>query len=483
MTIRTDIPARALAQMRLVAQTAKLPAALATAFAEGAARRGMALAVAEQAAQAAAFLVESDHSGKVGETVLARMTDELLTRVSGGDEAEPNIIASDILLTYLAAEDAKTGPLVRGYDAYSQGHSWDSPRGLAMKSADALQAQIGVRMGLKTEPGMGRDMGEVSLAGIAMSLCRAAGLRPFNGAEAIRMAGQHTGTDFSYTITNGLSGVVARGFEAAEPAIARAASEVPAEDYRQRNSVSLSASAVPAKVVEGQKIGYTTVSEKGEMAAKPDDYATIFAISNQALQNDSTAMNLFADMGRKMVIGAVAQFRNVLLAPLVANAGLGQTMTDTLTLFHATHGNLAGAGAVPSVTTLATARTAMRRQKDAMGTILGIEPKMLLVPPELETTAQQLVAQLSAAQTSNVNPFSGQLEVVTEAGLANTTAWYLLGDPAQVQGLTYAYLEGRSAPSVENRDGWDTLGMEFRLVWAVGAAFVETASWYRNPGV
>ena len=332
MTIRTDIPARALAQMRLVAQTAKLPAALATAFAEGAARRGMALAVAEQAAQAAAFLVESDHSGKVGETVLARMTDELLTRVSGGDEAEPNIIASDILLTYLAAEDAKTGPLVRGYDAYSQGHSWDSPRGLAMRSADALQAQIGVRMGLKTEPGMGRDMGEVSLAGIAMSLCRAAGLRPFNGAEAIRMAGQHTGTDFSYTITNGLSGVVARGFEAAEPAIARAASEVPAEDYRQRNSVSLSAYAVPAKVVEGQKIGYATVSEKGEMAAKPDDYATIFAISNQALQNDSTAMNLFADMGRKMVIGAVAQFRNVLLAPLVANAGLGQTMTDTLTL-------------------------------------------------------------------------------------------------------------------------------------------------------
>lgn len=480
-----EIPARHLAQMRLVADKAKLTPVLASAFAEGAAGRGMTTAMAERAVQGMAFLSANGMAQKVDEAALTKMADDLLTKIMGGVQVDPVAVAQGLLMTHLAAEDAERGPIKRSHlsEASSVGHSWDSPRGISMKAADAFKAQIGARMGLKIEPTMGSGMGEFSIAKVAMDLCRAAGLRPFNGADAIRMAGQHTATDFSYTVASGLSGVVALGFQAAEPAIARCASEVPAADYRQRNSVALSATPVPSKIVEGQKIGYTTVSEKGELAARPDDYAAIFAVGNQTLQNDSTAMNLFADIGRKMVIGSVGQFRNVLIAPLVANAGAGQTMVDGQNLFHASHGNLAGTAAALSVASLGIARTAMRRQKDAMGTILAIEPKMLLVPPELETLAQQTIAQLMATKTSDVNPFSGQLEIVCDAGLTNTTGWYLLGNPGSAPGLTYAYLDGHNSPQVETRDGWDTLGMEFRLVWAVGAAFVETQSWYRNAGV
>ena len=158
-------------------------------------------------------------------------------------------------------------------------------------------------------------------------------------------------------------------------------------------------------------------------------------------------------------------------------------MTDTLTLFHATHGNVAGTATALSVTSLSTARTAMRRQIGLKGEILALEPSALLVPPELETTAQQLVAQLLATKTSDVNPFANGLQIIVEPGLTSAIAWYLLADPTRNDGLTFAYLEGQSAPSVETRDGWNTLGMEYRLVWAVGAAFIETASWYRNAGV
>lgn len=480
MTTQTgEIPARQLAQMRLLAQNAKLAPAMASTFTEGALARGMASTVAEKAAAGLAFMVSNAQS--LDEVALITLADDFLTKFAGGVNSDATALASEILLAHHAAESARH-PVTRRASEAQQGHSWDSPRGIAMKHADAFQAQLGKRMGIKIEPTMGRDLGEFSIGVMAMDLCRAAGLRPFNGADAIRMAGQHTATDFSYTVASGLSGVVARGFEAAEPAIAKCASEVPAADYRQRNSVGLSATPVPGKVVEGQKIGYTTVTEKGELAAKPDDFAAIFAVGNQTLQNDSTALNLFADIARKMVIGSVGQFRNVLLAPLVANSGAGQTMVDGVALFHATHGNLAATGTALSVTSLGVARTAMRRQKDAQGTLLAIEPKVLLVPPELETAAQQLVASLMATQTSDVNPFTGQLEVVCDPGLTNATAWYLLGNPAAAQGLTYAYLDGASSPRVETRDGWDTLGMEFRLSWAVGAAFVETQSWYRNAG-
>ena len=174
--------------------------------------------------------------------------------------------------------------------------------------------------------------------------------------------------------------------------------------------------------------------------------------------------------------------RQTLLAPLLANTRAGQTMRDTVALFNAAHGNVAGSGAVLSLTTLSTARTAMRRQKDSKGTILNIEPRILLVPPELETLAQQVVAQITAAKTSDVNPFADQLQVVTEAGLTSATDWYLAADPSMVDGLVMAYLTGQDAPRIDAKEGWGTLGMEFRLIWSIGAAFHGYQGWYRNPG-
>ncbi len=494
MNVRTNpagqVPARLLAQMRLVASKAKLSPALASAFADGAAERGMTAAQAEAVVQGLVFMATNPMARTVDDATLIKLTDEFLSECMGGADdpataPTPTALAGQILLTHLAAEDAqKPKARVGASDSqWSQGHSWDSPRGIAMKAADGLAAALAPRLGLKFEPTMARDAGPFSLADVAMSLCRANGLRPTYAAEAIRMAGEHTGSDFSYTIGQGLTGVVGKGFLIAEPPISKVATEVPVVDYRQRNSVTLSAAGLPQKVLEGGEVQYITVSEKGEKAAKPDDYASMFAVSNQALANDSSAMGLLSDISRKMIQGSVAQFRNVLLSPLLANNGAGQNMSDGIALFHANHGNLAVTAAVLSVTTLGAARLAMRRQKDKQGVLLAIEPKILLVPPELEVLADQLVTSITPALTSSVNPFAERLEVLCEPGLTNATAWYLLGDPAMANGLTWASLEGASSPQVESKLGWGTLGMEFRLRWAIGAAFVETASWYKNAGL
>lgn len=253
-----QVPARLLAQMHLVATTAALPVAVATVFADGAAERGLSLPLAEAAAKGVAFMATMAAARKVDDATLVQLTDEYLGKVTGGPDVNPAMLASDVFLSYLKTLEEGTDIILQsGPETFapnmlrsSQGQSWASPRGLAMKASDAWGAQLARRMGLKAEPGMGREMASFSLSDIAMSLCRSAGLRPFNG-------------------------VVAKGFQIAQPAIAKAASEVPAVDYRQRNSVGLSASAVPGKLVEGQKIPYTTINEKGELAAKPDDYATI----------------------------------------------------------------------------------------------------------------------------------------------------------------------------------------------------------------
>ena len=234
---------------------------------------------------------------------------------------------------------------------------------------------------------------------------------------------------------------------------------------------------------ENGEIKSATLEERGEAKAVPVYQGLKILFTREAQINDSTALQLLSNAMPLLIRSAVERQREILLAPLVAAAGLGQTMRDTLTLFHATHGNLAAAGAALSVATLSTARTAMRRQTGSRGEVFALEPWAILVPPELETVAQQLVASLAANAVTSVNPFANSLEIVVEPGLTNATAWYLVANPALAEGLTVAYLDGQTTPYIETREAWDTIGTEYRMLWPMGAAFHEYASWYRNPGV
>ena len=98
------------------------------------------------------------------------------------------------------------------------------------------------------------------------------------------------------------------------------------------------------------------------------------------------------------------------------------------------------------------------------------------------STAIRLIAQIQATKVADANPFGGQLELIVEPGLTSATAWYLIANPAAYEGLVWATLDGATAPRIESREGWETLTLDFRVVWDLDAAFVEHRTWYRNPG-
>jgi hypothetical protein len=253
-------------------------------------------------------------------------------------------------------------------------------------------------------------------------------------------------------------------------------------DYRTGRNLTLSATGMPDEVAEGGEIRSTTVEEKGEFLPTMRDFALAFPLSNKVMLNDSTAVRALDRVADHVTAGNLERRRAVLLEPLLANSGTGQTMADGQPMFHSTHGNVAGTGAALDIDTLSAARLAMRRQKGLKGEIYSVEPWALVVPPELETTAQQLLAQIDATKFSDANPFSGALELIVEPGFTSATAWYVCADPSRYDGLAHAFLDGQAAPRIESRAGWNTLGIEFRSVWTLDAKFVETATWYRNAG-
>lgn len=177
-----------------------------------------------------------------------------------------------------------------------------------------------------------------------------------------------------------------------------------------------------------------------------------------------------------------------------SNAGVGPTMSDSLALFHSTHGNL-GSTAL-SLSSYAAARTAMRKQTELnSGERLGAltAPKFLLVPPDLEITALQVLASqydysyaLSNGTAAPDNAFaeggdrearfnSARRRVIVVDLWTDTNNWAACADPRLYPtiGLGFRYGPAPEVFSVASPTAGlmftnDTLPVKVRFFYAVG---------------
>ncbi len=238
------------------------------------------------------------------------------------------------------------------------------------------------------------------------------------------------------------------------------------------------------KVSESGEIKHTSRGEASESYAL-DTYATQFAISRKALINDD--LGAFRDWGGSTAGRMAAETEaNLILNLLLSNPTMGE---DNKALFHADHGNLAdtplGLGdAGAGLDALSAARLALRGMKalDGKTPPINATPKFLLVGPEQETIAEQLLAEIAAATVDDVNPpFAKRLSLLVEPRITDNR-WFVFADPATLPVLEYSYLSSAQGPQMASREGWDVLGMEFRVVLDFGCGAVDWRGAYMNAG-
>jgi hypothetical protein len=100
-----------------------------------------------------------------------------------------------------------------------------------------------------------------------------------------------------------------------------------------------------------------------------------------------------------------------------------------------------------------------------------------------------------AQQVSNVVPESlraitpimeGRLETgVTVNGVTysgSSTAYYLAADPNQVDTVEYAFLEGEEGVKIEQKEGWDIDGVEYKARLDFGAKAIDWRGLAKNAG-
>ena len=255
-----------------------------------------------------------------------------------------------------------------------------------------------------------------------------------------------------------------------------------ARDFRdlERDRLSDASSLDMVGELEDYKMGGFGDSKEVYRVAK---YGKLFPISFEALKNDD--LNAFSRVASKIAIAAQRRERALVWDIFLNNP----TMNDGEALFSAAHGNLDASGAALSDTSLEAGYIAFMAQKgdpvDGDGEYLAIPPQYLIVAPKLKVTAQKLLAQITPTQYSNVNPFSGELQLIVEpklTALNSGLSWFLSASPNAIDTIELAYLSGEGGlmideiPEIKN----DSIMWKARLV--AGSAPIDFRGLYKNVG-
>jgi len=216
------------------------------------------------------------------------------------------------------------------------------------------------------------------------------------------------------------------------------------------------------------------VAEKGEYLVGPVSecydyynlakYGRQFDISWESIINDE--MGAFDDIPARMATAVIRSEAFQATGTFVAATGphtslFGAPIADC-------GQNVTNLGVLPlTILNLETTLELMRAQTDPNGEPISVRGIHLVVPPQLEFTARQIltsgekmwisqagVAAPAPYPTTNVVSQVGiQLHVdpyipVVDTSQTDDTTWYLFGDPSQGAAMEFGYLRGHESPEI-----------------------------------
>ncbi len=334
----------------------------------------------------------------------------------------------------------------------------DDPAVIGTRMADALAFG---RMGVPGDmPEASRAYAGMGLHDMARNLLAARGERVLSmSAEAVLTRAMHTG-DLPNLLQSSGNRTLLGAYQAALSPFFAMVRQTTARGFRAMSRIRAGEMPLLERVVENGEVTRGDVGETVESYAIAT-YAKMFPLTRQAIINDD--LGAFAQVTAMQGRAAAETMNNEAVKLLTQGSGLGPTMADGNRLFHSSHGNVSGSATAVDPAGLAAGVQAMRVQKGVDGkSPINATPRFLLVGPAREYAARPAVASFYPATAATTNPLAGSLEVAVDPRLAGNRS-YLFADPAVLPVFEYAFLASAPGPQFESRQGWDVLGMEFRV--------------------
>ena len=312
-------------------------------------------------------------------------------------------------------------------------------------------------------------MNKLEIAGLAL---RASG------------AGYLTTSDFASVLLDVTNKSLRRAYTEAPRTFTQFARRTTIPDFRNVNRIQLGEMPSLMLVTEHGEYKRTAMSDAKEAYAL-ETYGAVFPITRKVVVNDD--LEAFTRLPQMFGTAAARTESDIVWGVLTANAAMG----DGTALFHANHGNLKASGSgAPTVATIGAGRASMRVQRGLGGSLINVEPRYLIVPAALETVAEQFLSNVSYVSVAGAfapvpERLRASLTLVVEPRLdaASVTAWYLAADPAQIDTIEYAYLEGQEGVSITVRNGFDIDGIEVKASIDFAAKPIDWRGLYKDNGV
>lgn len=305
-------------------------------------------------------------------------------------------------------------------------------------------------------------------------------------ALTYRAAGQTT-SDFTNILANVANKSLLQGWEEAPETWQIWTRRGTLPDFKTAEISGLSGFTGLDEVPEDGDITYGKFTDRKE-TIKLVSYAKKYRITRKLIINDD--LRALSAIPRAMGRAGNRKVGDITYALL---NGTGPTLNqDSTALFDtSSHKNYVAAATAPTVATLNTAAVAMAKQTDPnTSAVLNIQPRFLMVPKALESTARVLIAATydpaGTAGTLPPNPFSGRYEVITDARLDGqtygTAAWYLLADPNIFDTFEVAFLNGMAEPYMRENEEWDGQGTSYLVGVDFGVSALDFRSVHKYRG-
>lgn len=355
----------------------------------------------------------------------------------------------------------------------------------------AMQEAIGHQLAPGREISAGaREFRGMRLVDMARDILERGGVRTrgMSGMEVAGMAlavrsagvGYHTTSDFGAILANVLNNTLRQAYLATPRTFTPWARRATISDFRPVQRSQLGGAPDLLKVPEGAEFKYGTMGDGKETYALTT-YGRIMAVTRQVIVNNE--FDIVARIAAAFGSAAADLESDLVYGILTANPA----MADGKALFHADHGNLASSGSVINETALSSVYRGFGQQKGIEKRPISILPRYIIVPPGSRSVeARKMITATTPGSTAEVNAYANRgLEVIEEPRLIPSSGqdpWFMSADPARIDTVEYAYLEGQEGVHTEERSGFEVDGVEVKARHDFAAKAIDWRGLYKNTG-
>jgi ATP-dependent protease ClpP protease subunit/phage major head subunit gpT-like protein len=377
--------------------------------------------------------------------------------------------AKDKLLTALGNQ---TPTPVQSYSVVVQ-----EGEGIKRIKADAENAIAMRAFGEKRTEG--NSMAGYTMLEIARMLMHAHGqnLAGLDKMGVVAAAFTHSSGDFATVLGNIANKSMLKGYSEAAEVFPQFTATGNLSDFKIATRTDLGTFPSLRQVAPGAEFKYVSIGERAETAALAT-YGELFSITRQAIINDD--LGAFTRIPQKMGLAAIRTVGDLVFSILINNP----KMADGKALFHTDHGNLATKAGI-NTASIDAARVLMGKQKDGTA-FLNIRPKFLLCDIADEGAAKVALEsefEVGASEKSNTIPNSVRniASVISDGRLSGHNGWYLNADPVAHDTIEVLYLDGQQAPVLEQQNGWNIDGVEFKVRLDAAAKAWDAKGMVKTP--